>query len=322
MPERVFVTGAGGFVGRAVVGELAARGRGVVALVRKPDARFAGEARPVVGDLFDAAALDDGMKGCDAVVHLVGIIKEVPSRGVTFDRIHREGTMRVLAAARRNGVRRFVHMSALGSRPDADSEYHKTKFRAEEAVRASGLDLTILRPSMIHGPGGEFMKMEAAWARGTAAPFVAMPYFGAGLLGLRRAGLLQPVYVGDVARAFADALDKPETIGQAYDLGGPERMSWPQLHAVASEAIVGRRRVSLPLPAWYAKALAAVVPRALLPFNRDQVVMSQEDNVCDLTAFVRAFGWEPRPFRQTLEAYAGELEGEAAQPNERRGALR
>ena len=103
------------------------------------------------GGLFEAAALDEGMRGCDAVVHLVGIIRERPSRGVTFGAVHLEGTRRVVDAAARNGVRRYVHMSALGTRPDAASDYHRTKYEAEEYVRAGGSDWTIFRPSLIHG---------------------------------------------------------------------------------------------------------------------------------------------------------------------------
>ena len=139
--------------------------------------------RVVRGSLFDPKALDDGLAGCEAVIHLVGIIKEQPGRGMTFHRVHVEGTRAVVEAAKRNGVRRFVHMSALGSRPDADSDYHRTKYEAEQAVRGGGLEWTILRPSLIHGPRGEFMRMEARWARGKGPPFFFMPYFGAGLLG-------------------------------------------------------------------------------------------------------------------------------------------
>ena len=130
-------------------------------------------------------------------------------------------------------------MSALGSRPDAVATYHRTKFEAESYVRASGLDWTIFRPSLIHGPRGEFMTMEAGWARGRRAPFLFMPYFGGGLLGRRDGGLVQPVYVRDVARAFADALENPATIGEVYLIGGPDAMS---LAADAPHGLAGPDR--------------------------------------------------------------------------------
>src|SRR5206468_414885 len=120
------------------------------------------------------------------------IIMEKPSKGITFERIHFEGAKNVIDAAVRNGVRRFVHMSALGVRADAVSTYHRTKFAAEQYLRASGLDWTIFQPSLIHGPRGEFMRMEALWARGMLPPFLFMPYFGGGFMGWRGAGKLQP----------------------------------------------------------------------------------------------------------------------------------
>jgi uncharacterized protein YbjT (DUF2867 family) len=202
-------------------------------------------------------------------------------------------------------------MSALGTRADAVSDYHKTKFRAEEYVRASPLDWTIVRPSLIHGPSGEFMQMEAMWARKRMPPPLLftpfMPYFGAGLLGFGGAGLLQPVYVGDVARAFVDCLEKPETIREVYLLGGPDRYTWPELHNTIAQAVVGHRRWVLPIPVWAGKLYAAVGVAPLLGFNRDQVIMSQEDNTADLTKFKADFGWDPVPFEATLKSYASKL---------------
>ncbi len=187
MPHRVFVTGAGGFVGTAVTQRLVAGDHDVTVLAHRRPLQSGGDrVRTVRGDLSTPAALDDGLAGCSAVIHLVGIIRENKGLGVTFDRVHHLGTKNMLAAASRAGVRRFIHMSALGARSDAASEYHRSKFKAEQAVRDGGLDWTIFQPSLIHGPDGEFLKMLAGWARGKKPPFVFMPYFGGGLLGLRR----------------------------------------------------------------------------------------------------------------------------------------
>jgi uncharacterized protein YbjT (DUF2867 family) len=305
MAKRVFVTGGSGFVGQSVIEELLSRGYEVGALSRNGDLNT--NAKVVRGDLFTPAALDEGIAGCDAVIHLVGIIMEKPSAGVTFRRIHVEGTKAVVDAAKRAGVRRYVHMSALGVRPDAASTYHQTKHEAEEYVRASGLNWTIIRPSMIHGPRGEFTRMQAQWAKKKAMPFLFMPYFGAGVLGLGGAGKLQPVFVGDVARAFVDAVEKPETIGHAYSLAGPDVLTWQELHRTVARAVVGRSRWVVPIPAWYAKMLTHVTPAKLLPFNRDQIVMSQEDNTAELSEFTKDFGWSPRPFGETLASYAQQI---------------
>jgi uncharacterized protein YbjT (DUF2867 family) len=306
MAEQVFITGGSGFVGSAVIGELARRGVQTVALMnRKP---VDGATRSVPGDLFDSAAIASAMAGCSAVIHLVGIIMEKPGQGVTFERIHFQGTKSIVDAAKSAGVKRYLHMSALGVRADAASEYHRTKFAAEEYVRSSGLDWTILRPSLIHGPSGEFMRMEIRWARKTAPPFFAMPYFGAGLLGLGGAGKLQPIYVNDVARAFADSLMNGNTIARTFELGGSQQLTWPQLHQTVAQAVVKHRRLVIPMPAPLGKFLAAIGVGRLLGFNRDQIIMSQENNTCDLTDFAAAFGWTPGSFAQTLAEYQRSLE--------------
>jgi NADH dehydrogenase len=307
MPGKVFLTGGSGFVGQAVVEELVGRGWSINALTNHRKLEAPGDIHNYKGSLFDDDVLDDAMIGCEAVIHLVGIIMEKPSKGITFERIHHEGTRHIVDAAKRNGIRRYVHMSAMGVRDDAVSEYHRSKFRAEQYVRASGLDWTIIRPSLIHGPKGEFMQMEARWARKQAAPFLFMPYFGGGMFGQKGAGKLQPVYVRDVARGFADALDKPQTIGEVYLLGGPHELTWFELHRASALGIVGHKRWVMPLPAWYAKLLTHLVPPALLPFNRDQVLMSQENNTGDTSKFIGDFGFEPVAFEPTLQAYAKQM---------------
>jgi len=299
---KVFITGATGFVGREIVNALLPRNHSINALVnREPIDRDGVQSFP--GGLFDDAALDAAMRGCDAVIHLVGIIFEKPSQNVTFDRIHYHGTRQMVDAGKRAGARRYLHMSALGASPNASARYLQTKFQAEQYVRGSGLDWTIFQPSLIHGPGGDFSKMEEGWARGRSMPFFFMPYFANGLLGRAAPSKVQPVFVEDVAHAFVESLENPKTIGEIFPLGGPEQMTWPQMHRIASKVIVGHPRVTLAIPAWYAKAITHLVPPALLPFTHDQVLMGQQDNVCDLTKFVNAFGWTPQAFEASLRSY-------------------
>jgi NADH dehydrogenase len=306
MGQRVFVTGAAGFVGAAVVEELVKRGFCVDALVNRRGLQSTeGDIRPVRADLFDSEALAREMEDAAAVIHLVGIIMEKPNAGLTFARMHVEATRSVVGAAERAGVSRYIHMSALGTRPAAISNYHQSKFLGEEIVRSSNLKWTIFRPSMIHGARGEFMKMEAKWARKQSPPFLFMPYFGSGIAGFGAKKLVQPVFVGDVARAFVDALGNEKSIGRIYPLAGAETLTWPQMHKTVARAITGKSRWAGAIPAWYAKVLARVVPGSLLPFNRDQVLMSQEDNTADIGEFERDFGWKPAGFGESLGGYAG-----------------
>ena len=302
-PSTFFLTGGSGFVGSAVVGALLAAGHGVHALVnRKPIERDG--VTSFTGGLYDDAALQAGLAGCDAAIHLVGIIRE--SGQQTFERVHHQGAVRVIDAAKRAGVRRFVHMSALGVRPGAPSAYFSTKAAAEAHLKASGLDWTIFRPSLIHGPGGEFMQMVAGFARGKQAPYFFMPYFGTGLIG-HASKRIAPVFIDDVARAFTEALDQPQTIGKSIDLCGPEVFDWPGFYATVSRRLLGKPKLTVGLPAWYAKLVATLVPGKLLPFNKSQVQMAVEDSVCDAAEVEKQLGWLPRPFTETFDAYADRL---------------
>ena len=199
-----------------------------------------------------------------------------PSRGITFDKIHVEGTRNIIEAARRQAVGRMIHMSALGTRAGGSSRYHQTKWQAEELVLIQRVAMDDSSALSIHGPDGAFTIMEAQWARKRAMPFLFMPYFGSGMLGTGGAGKLQPVFVQDVARAFVEALEKPATIGQVYCIGGPDQMTWPQMHRTAATAIVGKPAPDAGILCVYARLLTHIVPGGLLPFNRDQVVMSQD----------------------------------------------
>ncbi|MCP4251677.1 MAG: NAD(P)H-binding protein [bacterium] len=308
----VFLTGGTGFVGRAVLAELLAQGYRVKALVRSRQklesivADSDGDrVQAVEGTLFDTLRLGDVLQNCQAVIHLVGIIMETRG-GQTFERIHRDGTQAVVDAAVAAGVRRCVHMSALGSRPEARSRYHATKWAAEEIVRNSGLDATIFRPSIIHGPDGEIMELLKTFACGLNPP--VMPYFGSGR------ARLQPVSVRDVAHCFVDALNRRETVGRAYDLGGPKTYSWREIYAVAKRLIPGARRWKprIGQPVFMARMLAATLMKtplvpARLKFNADQVIMSQEDSICDHTAVESAFGIQLRDFEAELAEYGGRI---------------
>ena len=309
----VALTGGTGFVGRHVLPQLLAAGHKVRALVR--DAGKGGaidqRARLIEGDLFNEQAVRELVDGVDAVVHLVGIIMEKPKQGQTFERIHVDATRRLIQATREaaaqrqargsGGAVKWVHMSALGSRPDAVSNYHRTKWRAEELVRAAGFDYTIFRPSIIHGHDGEFMQMVRGFWCGFFPPFI-VPYFGAGPLGTGGAGRLQPVFVDDVATCFAGALTNPKASGETYPLGGPTAVTWPQLYETVARHLPDKRAKRVfPVPAWYAKLIAG---KPGVPFNLDQVIMSQEDSTCEISKVESDFNIKLADFETTVAQYA------------------
>ncbi|MEX2212614.1 MAG: NAD(P)H-binding protein [Phycisphaeraceae bacterium] len=302
----VALTGATGFVGRHILAKLLEAGHTVRALVRDRSKLATKDARvaAVQGDLFDAAALAELVKGADAVIHTVGIIMEKRRQGQTFRRVHVEGTGHLLDAARAAGrVRKWVQMSALGTRPDAVSTYHRTKWEAEELVHSSGFDYTIFRPSIIHGPDGEFMQMVKSFWCKWFPPFV--PYFGGGAMGKKGAGRLQPVHVDDVARCCVEALLNPKASHETYPMGGPQVYTWPELYrAVGPHLPEARKKKIVAVPVWFARILAG---KPGVPFNMDQVIMSQEDSTCETFKVRGDFGIELKAFEPMVKDYAGSI---------------
>jgi len=289
---RIFVAGGTGFVGGHMVHELLQRGHGVRLLVHRRSAVPEG-VEAVEGDAARLESFEQGVGGCDAMINLVGIIREFPAKGVTFEQLHVQATANILAAAKKAGIRRYVQMSALGTRPNAVSSYHKTKFRAEELVRNSGLEWTILRPSLIFGPKDAFVAMLARHLR--LAP--AMPVIGSGTY------RLQPIHGADVARCFALALEMPATIGQCYELCGNDRLTYVDLLDAVAVA-VGRPapfkpRLPLGVMKLVVPALQAIPG---FPITMDQMQMLVEESICD-GRWKQVFGFEPKGFREGIGEY-------------------
>lgn len=271
---KVVVTGASGFVGREVVRQLDAAGFGVRAVGR--------------GESLAAA-----MEGANAVIHLIGIIQE--RGGNTFEHIHVDLTRRVLEAAKSAGVRRYLHMSALGVRANARSRYHQTKWVAEESVRQSGLAWTIFRPSLIYGRGDQSINVLARLTR--MLPFV--PVLGSGN------GKVQPVSVKNVAHTFVAALKNDATVGRTYELCGPVALMWNELYDQLMLAQhIQRRKIHLPLKV--ARLMAEVMEclPGKPPFTRDQLLMIEEDNVGDPGPAMRDLNLEPESFGEGLARIA------------------
>ncbi len=299
---KVLVTGGTGFVGTYVVNRLLHRGHSVSVLARDPRKTRNRYNRPVgavTGNVLDPSSLAAAVAGHDAVVHLVGIIHEKGEQ--TFDRMHRQATENVVAAARAAGVRRYVHMSAMGSTDDSPSEYGRTKAAGEEAVRASGLDWTIFRPSVIFGPGDGFVSLLAQIVRGNPG---FIPVIGPGTT------RFQAVAVEDVARVFAEALEKPESAGRAFEVGGPEVLTMNDIYREIAAAVGKPGKPLIHFPLWYGRILAGafewLARRGVFadpPLTRDQLRSLSRDNVGDVSDTVAVFGGEWKRFRPGIRAY-------------------
>ncbi len=292
----IAVTGATGYVGREIVKLARLEGYSVRAIVRDPApaTRWAEENAVEVfhGNVIHSSSLTGAFDGIKCIIHLVGIIHTWKEN--TFERAHTEATHNVIDAARKAGVKRYLHMSALGARADGRSRYHQTKWAAEELVRKSGLAWTIFRPSLIYGPDDISINVLSKIVR--RAPFV--PILGNGR------SRIQPVAVEAVAKCFISAIRNDDTVGKAYDLCGPEAFTWNDLYDKLL-AFHSLRKPKLHLPLPIARFQAAVLEKLLEnpPFNRDQLIMTEEDNVGDPKPAERDFMLEPESFAQGLARY-------------------
>ena len=283
--DKVLVLGGSGFIGRHLVAQLARREIKVTVPSRRRERAKHLIVLPTVdvveANVGDQAVLERLARTQDAVVNLVGILHG------DFERAHAELPQAIVAACRAAGVRRLLHMSALGADVQGPSEYQRSKARGEQAVReAKDLDVTVFRPSVAFGPEDRFLNRFAAMAR--FMPVLAVPCPQA---------RFQPVYVGDVARAMAAALDDNASHAKVYELGGPHEYTLKQLVELVC-SLTERRRLVIGLPDWASRMQAFVLeklPGRLL--TRDNYRSMQVPNT---TRAPFPFGIVP----QALEAVA------------------
>jgi uncharacterized protein YbjT (DUF2867 family) len=272
--QRVLVLGGSGFVGRHVCEQLARLGWHITVPTRRAVNAASVQSLPgltvIEASVHSEADLARLMPGHDAVVNLVAVLHGSEER---FENVHVDLPGKIASAMKKAGVQRLVHVSALGADPQGPSMYQRSKARGETVLHNAGLDLTILRPSVIFGAEDKFLNLFADLQ--SVAPF--MPLAGSGTR-------FQPVWVADVARAVAVCLQKPDTIGQTYELCGPDVLTLGELVKLAGQwagVNQGRGRPVIGLPMWVGWLQAAAME--LAPgeplMSRDNLASMQVDNV-------------------------------------------
>lgn len=289
----IFITGGAGFVGGNIREAL---GNRKVRLLVRDASDLSGETGPdvevVEGDVTKPDSLRGTMDGCSAVVHLVAIISE--EGGATFDGVIHRGTVNVVEEAKRTGISRFLHMSALGVRDDPAYPYMQAKWQAEQAVQTSGIPWTIFRPSVIFGPGDEFINQLASLIR----TFPVIPVVGDGKT------KFMPVYVQDVAAAYKRALEDTSTSGEIYELGGPDVLTYEAMLDLIAAKLEKRKPkahvpVSLMLPV---VKFSKPLPKALRPpVTEQQLKMLSLDNSSENSATARLIGHTPMSLQDGID---------------------
>ncbi|WP_432722372.1 complex I NDUFA9 subunit family protein [Jeongeupia wiesaeckerbachi] len=293
---RILIIGGTGFIGSSIAARLAAAGHMQTLTTRHREQHVALLVLPLLelveADVHDPAQLAELVRDQDAVINLVGILHGDAAR---FEHAHVALTEKIVAACEAAGVKRYLHMSALGADVDAPSMYQRSKGRAEACVAASRLDWTIFRPSVVFGRDDHFLKLFAKLQQ----KLPLLPLAGAGTR-------FQPVWVEDVSRAFTTALARNDLIHRRLDLVGPTVYTLAELVRLAGRWSQHPRPV-LPLPDALARLEATLM--ALLPdppLTHDNLDAMKIDNVA-AGGFPAVLGWAPKALEAIAPGYLAPL---------------
>jgi NADH dehydrogenase len=293
--DEVFIAGGTGFVGRHLVSRLLKEGYKIRCLVRESskveDLKKLG-VELAYGDITNYASLEEALKGIEKVIHLVGIIQE--SGKSTFRTIHVEGTKNLLKASLKNGVKLFFYQSALGADKRSSSEYHRTKAEAEDLVKESGIPYIIFRPSLIFGPGDQFILRLSSIIR--SSPVI--PVIGSGEV------RFQPIYIEDWISCVLKALEDDGMRNRIFEFGGPEHLSYTEIIDALTE-VLGIKRYKAYIPVHVMSPIVKFMERVLPkpPVTTEQIILLGQDNICDLKSVEENFGFKPITLKEGIQKF-------------------
>jgi NADH dehydrogenase len=301
---KVAVLGGTGFVGHYLTEKLLQHGHMPRLLIREGSPHFSKQTQPFEwtrGDIDDNKTLRRLLTGVDAVIYNIGILREYPSKGISFEKYQYEWVAKIVELVKEQKIKRFLLMSANGAELGL-TPYQRTKLAAENLLPGSGLDWTIFRPSVIFGNPHDRVEFVTMLKRDIIDSPLPAPLFYSGLIPSEPGGFqLSPVHVEDVAECFISSLEKPQTFSEIFTIGGPGSLSWKEILTTITETL-GRKKTMLPVPAFAPSLAASLFDRfSWFPISRDQIRMLLKGNVCSGETIFKLCNITPQNFdRESL----------------------
>ena len=297
---KVALFGGTGFVGSYIADKLIEGGHVPRILVREgahQKVRSSDKCEIVEGDIEDTNSIQDVIKGVDAVIYTIGIIREFVRADITYEILHFEGALNCMDIAEECGVKRFILMSANGVSPDGTG-YQKSKWMSEQYLKNTNLDWTIFRPSTIFGdPRGQSRPEFCSQLKKdlVSLPLPA-PLFHEGLVPFNAGNFsMSPIHINDVSNCFVKSIDNKKDYAKIIELGG-ENVTWKEIIKTISSAI-GKKKLMVPAPVVAVKAVASLLDRfSWFPVTKDQLTMLVEGNTCESTKYFSDNDIKPLPF--------------------------
>jgi len=296
---KVALFGGTGFVGKHITDELLNNGHNPVLLVRpgsENKVSRSNECTINTGDISEKEIIKKTIKDADAVIYNIGLIRQYPKKGITFENAHYEGAKRCIDIAKELGVKRFILMSANGVKYEG-TKYQSTKFLADQYLKNSNLDWTIFRPSLIFGDPKGTVEFCTQLRNDMLNLPLPAPIFFEGI-NIRKAGKfsMSPIHISDTAKFFVKSLEMESTYKKIYNLGGKQSYNWIELIDKISEAS-NKKKWKVPAPVEPIKLAAMMLEwLPLFPITKDQLTMLLEGNTCDSSSAYDEFDIQPTDF--------------------------